>query len=133
MSPSKPRKGLFARFWLPVLLYVATIGIVSAQPRLRPPIRFFSSDKVWHVLEYGVLGVLLVRAFRATLATPRLVTCSVLAVLCGVGVASADERFQATVPGRVSSVFDVAADTLGLVLAQFFYARGLAQDRREAT
>jgi VanZ family protein len=121
---------LFTRFWLPVLLFVTAIGIVSAQPRLRPPVRFFHSDKLWHVLEYAVLGWLLVRAFHATQRTPRLMTASLLAVLCGVAVACADEKFQSTVPGRVSSIYDVAADTVGVLLSQVIYARFLASPSR---
>ncbi len=121
---------LFMRFWLPVLLYITAIGIVSAQPRLRPPVRFFHSDKLWHVLEYALLGYLLVRAFRATQRTPRVLTASVLTVVCGVAIASADEKFQSTVPGRVSSIYDVAADGVGLVLSQVLYARFLASPGR---
>jgi VanZ family protein len=120
-------RALFMRFWLPVLLYITAIGVVSAQPRLRPPVRFAHSDKIWHVLEYGLLGVLLARAFRATFTTARLATCSLLAVLCGTGVAAADERFQATVPGRISSVYDVAADSVGLILAQVAFAVWLSK------
>ena len=120
----------FMRFWLPVLLFVTAIGVVSAQPRLRPPLEFKFSDKFWHVVEYAVLGTLLVRAFRASLPTSRLVTASVLAVVCGVTVGFADEKFQSTVPGRISSIYDVAADAVGVVLSQVLYARYVASPKR---
>ena len=44
----------------------------------------------------------------------------------GVFVAITDELFQRTVPGRISSVYDVIADSLGLVLGTFLFQRWFA-------
>ena len=93
---------------------------------------FKNSDKLWHLLEYGGLGLLLGRALRAGLAArPALVAAAGALVLTSL-VGAADEIFQRTVPGRESSVFDWTADTAGAVLAVGFIL-WLARDaKREA-
>ena len=45
-----------------------------------------------------------------------------LAIALGVLIGTADELFQAVVPGRDSSALDLLADTIGLTLAQLVYA-----------
>jgi VanZ family protein len=112
---------LFMSYWLPVLLYVTVIIVVSAQPHLTPPFRFHNSDKIWHVLEYFGLGVLLARAFRASFRGPSPLHASLLALCLGIAVGTGDELFQSTVPGRQSSGFDLLADTVGVALAQLAY------------
>lgn len=115
------RRGGFAVTWLPVIVYVAIIFVLSAQPNLRPPFHYQNSDKLMHLLEYGGLGVLLVRALRASLPGRGVVfvVCATLAI--GMAVAGLDEKFQSFIPGRDSSVFDWVADSCGLCLAQLAY------------
>jgi VanZ family protein len=116
-----PRRRGFARYWLPVLAYVLLIFVVSAQPRLRSPMRFQNADKIAHVLEYGVLGFLLTRALRTLPALGGALPAGVAAVAIGVSVAGADELLQRFVPGRQSSVRDLVADAIGLSLSQLAY------------
>ena len=111
----------FARFWLPVLAYVGIIFALSAQPNLQPPFRFQNSDKFAHLAEYFGLGVLLVRALRATDSLSDAVRGGLVALLIGMSIGASDELFQSTVPGRESSVRDFAADCGGLVVAQLAY------------
>jgi len=121
-KPDRSRSlNVFLWFWLPVLLCMTTIIILSAQPRLKPPIKFPNSDKVYHTIEYGGLGVLLARAVWATLRTPSPMVAAIVSLAGGVGMAVADEAFQSTVPGRESTVTDVVADAIGVVLAQLLY------------
>jgi len=110
--------GWFFRYGLPVFLYLTIIVTLSAQPSLKPPPRFELTDKFYHTLEYFGLGVLLARAFRAgrRRALPALDTAMV--VTLGVIVGAADETFQAHIPGRESDIFDLLADTTGVLLAQ---------------
>ena len=112
---------LFMGFWLPVLAYVAAIFTVSAQPHLQPPLHFANADKVLHALEYFVLGVLLVRALRATLRVSRPLFAAMIAVACAVVIGSADEYLQSFIPGRQSDVFDLIADSVGGAIAQLAY------------
>ena len=111
----------FLRYWLPVLIYVTVIVIVSAQPNLRPPVEFQNADKWYHVIEYFGLGLVMVRAIRATLGFEKLLTSAFLALAVGTAIAVGDELFQATVPGRMSSHLDVMADVAGIVCAQLVY------------
>jgi VanZ family protein len=112
---------LFLLYWLPVLLYLTVMLVLSAQPYLTPPLEFPNSDKVMHVLEYFGLGVLVVRALRATMRITLPLVAALLALSFGILVGTGDEYFQSFVPGRQSSPFDLLADTVGLIVAQLVY------------
>ena len=112
------RQGGFAVTWLPVIVYVAIIFILSAQPNLSPPFHYQNSDKLMHLLEYGGLGLLLVRALWATRPHRSALFVVTVTIAIGMAVAGADETFQSFIPGRDSSVFDWFADSCGLCLAQ---------------
>ena len=114
-------RAVFARYWLPVLAYVSLIFVLSAQPGLHPPFRFQNADKLAHMLEYGVLGWLLVRALRAAMPARSWVFTSMLALGLGLGIGAGDECFQSFVPGRDSTVFDWLADGMGLTFAQLAF------------
>ncbi len=114
-------------FWLPVLAYVTLILVLAAQPNLQPPIRFTAADKVCHLLEYGGLGLLLARALRAQLRARAPLVAAAMALGLGVLVGATDETVQRFVPGRDASLYDLAADAVGLALAQVAY---LAAARR---
>jgi VanZ family protein len=111
----------WALTWLPVLVYVAIIFTLSAQPYLTPPFHFRNGDKLAHTLEYGGLGVLLVRAMRSRSGWDRPLAAGLVALAIGLGIAAADEKFQAFIPGRDSSLFDWMADAGGLILGQLAY------------
>jgi VanZ family protein len=97
------------------------IFTLSAQPNLKPPIQFSNSDKMYHLLEYGGLGLLLARAIRSTGRLRSALHVGLLALCFGIVVGTCDEMFQSTVPGRQSSGFDLMADTLGIAVAQLVY------------
>lgn len=111
----------FLRFWLPVLLYLTVILALSAQPYLKLPIRFNNADKLYHLIEYGGLGWLLVRALRGTMRLRTPVAAAAIAIVLGSLFGAGDEYFQSFVPGRDSSPYDWMADTAGVVLAQIVY------------
>jgi len=111
----------FVRYWLPVLGYVTLIVVLSAQPGLKPPGNIKEMDKVAHILEYFFLGVLLARAWTATLPPARMMMPIVFAMITGVLIGSGDEYFQSFIPQRDSSVYDLIADSVGLLIAQVTY------------
>jgi len=125
MARQLPERRLtfLARNWLPVLLYLGVIFTLSAQPHLRAPIEFQNSDKLYHLMEYGGLGLLMARALRSTLPGSSPVALGLVALGLGIVIAASDERFQSTVPGRESSAYDALADTLGVAAAQWLYWR----------
>ena len=105
------------RWWL-VAACVALIFTLSSIPGLAVPGTFEYRDKIAHALEYGGLSWLVWRAAGASWpAAPKLAR-GLLAVLAISALAVVDEKFQAHVPGRESSVYDWMADTLGASLAQ---------------
>ncbi len=113
--------------WVGVILYVALIFILSAQPGLAIPGTFEYRDKLAHTLEYGGLSWLVGRAARATWPGVPAMRRALLAVLAISALGVCDEIFQSGVPGRDSTPLDWAADTLGAVLGQVW---GFARARR---
>jgi len=112
---------LFMRFWLPPLGYLTAIFVASAQPGLHAPLGFSWGDKVLHVLEYLIFGLLLVRALRAHLRVGRPLFAAMIASGFVVLTGAADEYFQSFIPGRECDVFDLLADTVGGAIAQLVY------------
>ena len=120
--PERSAFKLFIRYWLPVLAYIALIFTLSAQPYLKPPIRFpVLTDKIYHVAEYGMFGLLLSRAVRASLRVPMPLAVAMMTLALGVLIGAADETLQRFIPGRESSIYDLLADTIGVGIAQVVY------------
>tara|TARA_B100001250_G_scaffold326327_1_gene290285 strand:+ start:476 stop:787 length:312 start_codon:yes stop_codon:yes gene_type:complete len=78
----------------------------------------FSSDKVLHILEYFLLGYLLINVLIDKTNYPSLLTFF-LGFLFGV----IDEIYQSTVIGRFPSSFDVIADVIGLTLSIILFQK----------
>jgi VanZ family protein len=99
-----------------LVAYVLLIFTISTRPDLRPPgPNFTNKDKVAHLVEYGILGVLLFRAFGSGLPGSRW-TILLFLLAVGASVAASDEMVQGTVPGRSKDVLDWAADVVGLAI-----------------
>lgn len=121
-------------YWAPVLVYAATIFYFSSLSKPDEELPTFVrdlSDKLLHVVEYGILGGLWYRAFRWA-SGPRIAASAVLlAVMAGSVYGMTDEVHQAFVPMRETSVLDWIADTVGSLIG----ARGLSwieQRRRDS-
>jgi VanZ family protein len=118
----KPRTfRLFIHYWLPVLVYIVGVFSISAQANLTPPMPFVSMDKVYHLIEYAILGLLLARAASATFTSLAPLAIALVAISSGIVIGTSDEYFQSFIPGRESSGVDLMADTAGLALAQVAY------------
>lgn len=137
MSPARPH---LLRAWWPALIWVAIICVESTDllssentggllyklvTRLLGPVnlydflRFhFYLRKSGHVVGYGMLSLLLLRGWRATLDPARawLGRITLLAWLGTVFVASMDEWHQSYIPSRTGALHDVVLDSIaGLV------------------
>ena len=126
----RPRQ-LFLTHWLPVLAYVALVFTLSAQPNLSVPGTFRYRDKVAHLLEYGGLAWIVQRAARDTWPAVGAARRTLLALLAVSAMGACDEKFQAGVPGRDSSVYDWLADTAGASLVTALSA-ALSRGERDA-
>jgi VanZ family protein len=113
------------RWWLflfPLLGYGAFIFYLSAQPDwLAHPPEFFSSDKVYHLLEYGVLGVLLSRVLEEYRLFSRTDKKIGWVLLLSLLYGFSDELHQWFVPGRFAAWADVLADGAGGWLGGMVY------------
>ncbi len=122
MAHDAPPRFAFVRDWLPVLLYVALIFTLSSMPHLQAPFHFPNADKVMHLGEYGLLGLLLTRVLHTMPRLESMLAAGFIAVAIGVAIGGVDELYQRGVPGRESSLLDLVADMLGLSLSQIAYA-----------
>jgi len=106
-------KSLLTR-WLPVLLWMGLIFFLSSRshlPRYPHHLIDFLLKKVAHLLEYGVLAVLLHRGVGNEGGWR--------ALLIGGLYAASDEFHQSFVPGRNAELLDLAFDILGVVLGLY--------------
>jgi len=103
-----------------LLLVLFLTAYLSHQPSLKPPLELFPhQDKLFHMIEFGGLGLALVLN-RDIFGRKRPRT---LMIVSGILWAVLDEIHQSFVPGRDSSVQDMAADTAGLVAAVWIFFR----------
>ena len=123
-EPKAPVRGpaLLLRYWLPVLAYVVLIFSLSSIQGSRLPNTFPYADKIAHLLEYSLFGLLVGRAIRFTLVGLGAALVTLAAVLIGAAVGFADEMYQGHVPGRQRDptdwLTDVAAVAIAVVLAR---------------
>jgi VanZ family protein len=105
------------RYWLPPVLWMSVIFILSAQPTLPhypEALLDLVLKKAGHMIEYGILAFLLWRALsRGRVSWLALVTTFVVSVL----YAASDEYHQTFVPGRNGTPVDVGIDAVGALVA----------------
>jgi VanZ family protein len=101
--------------WLPVAVWAAVIFTLSSIPSLDSGLGSWDTvlRKLAHLVEYGVLGVLLYRALRREPA----------AIAVGSLYAITDEVHQAFVSGRQGSALDWLIDTVGVVAGVLLLSR----------
>ena len=111
----------FFKFWFPVISYSVIIFCLSGIPNLKAPLAENNFDKVIHLGEYLILGVLGARALTNTQkhysAMMILGTVFLFCLFYGI----TDEFHQSFVMGRVSDWKDVLADTTGGSLGGWLY------------
>ena len=97
--------------WLPVVLWMFVILGLSSIPSLGSSRQLLPGiDKLVHMGEYSVLGFFFARAAHFQGVAWKVVLPT---AFFGLLVGSADELYQATVPGRMSDALDTAADVIG--------------------
>ena len=99
-----------------IIIFCLVITLGSSIPGTSiPELDIFGIDKLLHVLEYFILGYLLVNSVSDKTQYP-----VYLSFVLGIFFALIDETYQLTVIGRSSSSFDVIADAIGLTSAIIF-------------
>ncbi len=115
----------FVWFQLPAIFWAAAIFIQSSMSYIdTPDLGFDMQDKLFHAIEYAILGFLLRRAlvFQGNIFVHR--NAGWLTILLGSSHAILDEIHQFYVPGRSSDIGDVIADSAGIILVVFIYVIG---------
>lgn len=124
------------KYWAPPVLYMALIFVISSmeQPPLpMPEFEWLTIDKLYHFIEYAILGGLLARAFVK--AKPSIVPSHLvwsIAALLSIFYGASDEWHQTFVPGRFATFADWVADVLGTiagVLGVYLYYRKQREKR----
>ena len=125
-------KPSFFKLWVPVVLYAALIFALSS---FSFHLGWFQKtqkihlDWVVHIVEYGVFGALVCRAFSAyhffAQTTARLFMA---VILMGVLYGVSDEFHQHFVPYRDSSPLDVIADTVGVSLGAWGWFKKIRKE-----
>jgi len=105
---------VFVRLWLPLIIYMGLMWYVSSRPI--EPIPLFEipfADKIAHLFEYGIFGVLVTRALfsekKPTNSTIRIIIVVMSALVWG-GI---DEIHQSFIPTRDPNIFDLITDCIG--------------------
>jgi len=99
---------------------MAIIFYLSAQRSLSLPYEFSRGNFFLHLVEYGILGLLLSWAFVNSGVERRLI---LYVFLAGLFYGATDELHQSFVPQRTSSLIDLTADGLGSLLGTFSFRR----------
>ena len=73
-------------------------------------------DKIFHVIEYGVFGWLLTRAIYFSFPTKPFAWLAFVAFFIGILYGASDEWHQFFVPHRDCSLYDLAADAVGIAV-----------------
>ncbi len=119
--PPPPMWALLTKYWTPVFLYCALIIFLSSQSNPSRHLPSFLSDlgdKLAHGIEFGILGILLFRAFHQTTRTAVSISLAIVgAIIFGIS----DELHQWFVPHRHADLWDVVADSFGAAFFVFLW------------
>ena len=130
--------GGFVWYWVPLLAYVSAMFYLSSQPLQGQefavyikavksliyaegnnlPIGF---DKVFHVIEYAILGILTFRALRYARMDKSEVAIALLSIMLVVIFGLTDEFHQWFTPFRQVEGWGLMADALGGTLGVSFW------------
>jgi len=101
--------------WAPVVIYMAAIFSVSADPD--PPAPKSISDKLMHMAAYGGLAVLVFRAVAGGIPARVTRRAAGATMLIAAAYGISDEFHQLFVPGRSADLNDLFADVAGAAIA----------------
>jgi len=109
--------------WLPVVAYCGLIYFQSSRPSPPnlPQIPYL--DKLLHAGAYALLGILFMRALRASPLGNKPAAVMVSSILLATLYGISDEIHQFFVPFRSAERLDVLADFLGSLAGVLFYRK----------
>ena len=100
------------KFRVLLLIYMVFILSLSSLPGDSIPKSWLLSfDKLIHLIEYFILGILLMNSMKS-ISTKMLI----VVIPAGIFFGMMDEYLQSFISGRFSSGWDVLADTIGVII-----------------
>ncbi len=112
------------KYKIPAILYSVLIFGISSIPQANlPRLDILNFDKLNHLIEYTFYAMTLFLAFSNAKSEKIIKYAGLLTILTGLLFGITDEIHQIFVPGREFSMFDYAADTLGILLGVFVYTK----------
>jgi VanZ family protein len=103
--------------WIPAIAWTVVIFIVSSVPAAVPEaFQLKFADKVAHVVEFAVLGVLLSIGWNGTIRGERRPGATLFVLSAGAAIGFLDELYQLTVPGRMLEFLDWVSDVAGTAI-----------------
>jgi VanZ family protein len=97
--------------WVVVVCYMALMFAISSKPYMPEP-KVRGTDKLEHLVEYAVLGALVLWALKRSRVGSAVLGSMVISAAYG----AVDEVHQIFVPGRSCSLTDWTADVAGAIL-----------------
>ncbi len=126
------RKSSSFELWAPVVLSAGLIFIFSSfsfHYNWFQKTQKIHLDWLAHIVEYGVFGALVCRAFCAYgFFAQRAGRLFLAVMLVGVLYGASDEFHQSFVPYRDSNPADVAADTVGMTLGAWIWFKKIRKE-----
>ena len=114
------RTRIFFWYWLPLFVYAGFIFFLSSLP-IRADLDVPDLDKVMHLGEYLVFGVLLSRAIEKSFPQDTLAKYYLWIILLSFLYGISDEVHQLFVKSREFSFWDAFADTIGAAIGAKIY------------
>ena len=115
-------KNPFFSYWFPVIVYAGMIFTLSSFPLTLPEgMQVRNIDKLIHMMEYGIFGYLLARAFLEASPASLQKSFQMWAMIIAICYGFTDEIHQSFVPMRETSSIDLICDGIGAILVQFFF------------
>ena len=107
----------FMRNQLPAIGWAVVIFVGSSIPgKDIPDLGFRPQDKIAHIIEFGILGFLLLRAFGYASRIVLRKHAAIWAGIFGIAWGILDEAHQLLVSGRCASAYDGIADAAGVLV-----------------
>ena len=118
----------FLQYYFPIILWALLIfsvpSLMQSKDLNRTP---YHLDKIAHIIEFGILGFLIVRAFYYGAHNQELKRAVLLTLGIAIFFAGGDEFHQIYLSDRIASFYDFVADIIGITgsLILFWYFKSL--------
>ncbi|OGX00451.1 MAG: hypothetical protein A3I73_02425 [Omnitrophica bacterium RIFCSPLOWO2_02_FULL_45_16] len=104
----------FFWLWTPVVIWMAFIFLFSSiKSEDIPEFNVPNIDKLFHSMEYFILGALLFKALSNSIANPNLIYILSASILIASLYGATDEFHQRFISGRSCDFFDLLTDVIG--------------------